>query len=135
MNDFTVRLRNFQQISNLLQHRLKLPQDLHQQAQAVHHFSGASLESLPVLLRYADYHPDKNETVEHKQCRQNAVNIFALLLKECRSHLDDDTYVANEIRTALRILLSCYFYNHHLCDDDKIRDLLEYLFDYRIHLC
>ena len=134
MNDFSLRQRNFQQISNLLQHKLKLPQDLHQQAHAVYDFNGAALGSLPVLLRYADYHPQKNESVEYKQCRQNAVSIFASLLKECKSHLSDDTYISTEIRTALCILLSCYFYNHHLCDDEIIHDLLEYISDYRISL-
>lgn len=134
MNGFSLRLRNLQQISNLLQHKLKLPHHLNQQAHAVHDFNGAALGSLPVLLRYADYHPETNETIQHKQCRLNAVNIFASLLNECRSHLRDDAYVANEIRTTLCILLSCYFYNHHLCEDAVISDLLEYISDYRIHL-
>ena len=134
MDMISLKCRNQQHISRLLEHRLKLPQDLHQLAWAVHDYADASLQNLPDLLKSVDLEPAPGESSEHRSRRKQAETSFQALLQECRSHLTGETRLPDEIRTALNILLSCYYYNHHLCDDHLIHDLLEYISDYRISL-
>lgn len=134
MNTISLKYRNKQHISRLLEHKLKLPQDLHQLAHAVYDFNGAALQNLPDLLQSAELEPEPYEDSERRRLRENAKAQFLAMLQECRSHLEGEAYIPGEIRTALCILLSCYYYNHHLCDDDVIHDLLEYIGDYRISL-
>lgn len=125
-----VRFYNQEMIRHLFGEKLQPPESWRPAVEVVRDFKECSLSPFSEILDNLDIlFSEKPDALETKQIQENVRRMCMMILLDVSCIVKFKDIVSEELITAIHLLLSLYYFNPFLVDDDTVKNFLKTIRD------